>query len=126
GRTNAPGMIRTCGLALRRRTLYPLSYRRVGRSLAGVEVAARAATLELAETFVISREAADTADVVQVELRHGGHSGFGEAAPDEHYGQSAESALAYLEDAAGLLGDDPFPLEEIFRRLPERELAARA
>jgi hypothetical protein len=27
---SAPGRIRTCGLALRRRTLYPLSYRREG------------------------------------------------------------------------------------------------
>jgi L-alanine-DL-glutamate epimerase-like enolase superfamily enzyme len=91
-----------------------------------VELSARIVTLELAETFVISRESSNTADVVQVELTHGSQSGFGEASPDEHYGQSAESALAYLEASAELLGDDPFALEEIMARLPERELAARA
>jgi L-alanine-DL-glutamate epimerase-like enolase superfamily enzyme len=91
-----------------------------------VELAARIVTLELAETFVISRESQDTVDVVHVELRHGEATGFGEAAPDEHYGQSAESALAYVEETAGGLGDDPFALEAIMRRLPERELAARA
>src|SRR5207237_10645233 len=50
------------------RTLYPLSYRRRASSVALVDVAARIVTLRLAETFVISREAADTADVVQVEI----------------------------------------------------------
>jgi len=91
-----------------------------------VELTARAVTLELAETFVISRESADTVDVVQVELRHGDATGFGEAAPDEHYDQSASSAVAYLQETAELLGDDPFALEQIMHRLPARELAARA
>ena len=52
-------------------TLYPLSYRRGTISVAGVEVMARIATLELAETFVISRESSDTAEVVFVEVQHG-------------------------------------------------------
>ncbi|MFL5980994.1 MAG: dipeptide epimerase [Gaiellaceae bacterium] len=91
-----------------------------------MDVTARIATLELAETFVIARESADAADVVQVEIRHDGVSGFGEAAPIERYGESAESALRYLEDAAGALGDDPFALEEIEGRLEPREWAARA
>ena len=91
-----------------------------------MELTARAVTLELAETFVISRESADTVDVVQVELRHGDATGFGEAAPDEHYDQSASSALAYIQETAELLGDDPFALEQIMHRLPARELAARA
>ena len=34
GAVYAPGRNRTCDLALRRRTLYPLSYRRGGASLA--------------------------------------------------------------------------------------------
>ena len=91
-----------------------------------MEVSARIATLELAETFVISRESADTADVVQVEIRHEGVSGYGEGAPIERYNESAESALAYIEDHADVLGDDPFALDEIEQRLEPREWAARA
>jgi L-alanine-DL-glutamate epimerase-like enolase superfamily enzyme len=91
-----------------------------------VEVSARIVTLRLAETFVISRSATDEADVVQVEVRHDGVSGFGEAAPIERYGESAESALAFVEQHADALGDDPFGLEEIEDRLPQQELAARA
>jgi len=91
-----------------------------------VELSSRIVTLRLAETFVIARDAQDTADVLQVELRHGGAVGRGEAAPIERYGESAASAQAYLEEVAPLLGDDPFALEEVEARLPRREWAARA
>jgi L-Ala-D/L-Glu epimerase len=91
-----------------------------------MDVTARIATLELAETFVISRESQDTADVVQVEIRHDGFVGYGEGAPIERYGESAESALQYIEDAAEALGDDPFALDEIEARLELREWAARS
>ena len=91
-----------------------------------MDVTARRATLRLAETFVISRESADTADVVHVEISHDGVSGFGEAAPNDHYGETAESALAYVEEHADLLGDDPFALDEIDARLPREQSAARA
>ena len=91
-----------------------------------MQVSARVVTLRLAETFVISRSAQETADVVHVELEHEGVRGFGEAAPIERYDESADSALAYVEEHAELLGDDPFALEEILDRLPARELAARA
>jgi len=91
-----------------------------------VELNARIVTLRLAETFVIARESSDEDDVVQVELRHEGVSGFGEGAPIERYDESAASALAYLEAAAPLLGDDPFALEEIEARLPAGENAALA
>jgi len=82
-----------------------------------VDLDARIVTLRLAETFVIARESADTADVVQVELRHDGISGFGEAAPIERYGESAESALEFVGNAGELIGDDPWALEEIGARL---------
>src|SRR6266508_4162348 len=93
-----------------------------------MELSARVATLELAETFVISRSARDTADVVEVELRHGRESGWGEATPQDRYGESVESALAFLDESEELLGDDPFALEAIGRRLAERpgEQAAKA
>ena len=80
-------------------------------------MSARIATLRLAETFTISRESHDEAEVVQVEVEHDGRTGFGEAAPIERYDESAESALAYLEAQSDALGDDPFALDEIFDRL---------
>jgi L-Ala-D/L-Glu epimerase / N-acetyl-D-glutamate racemase len=93
-----------------------------------MELSARIVTLRLAETFVIARESTDEAEVVQVELRHGGVGGFGEAAPIARYGESAHSALAFVEESAELLGDDPFALEEIGERLAARpgEQAAKA
>jgi L-Ala-D/L-Glu epimerase len=91
-----------------------------------VEVTARIATVQLAETFVISRESTDVADVVQVEIRHGDVSGFGEGAPIERYDESAESALAYVEEHADGLGDDPWALDEIEARLPREQFAAHA
>jgi L-alanine-DL-glutamate epimerase-like enolase superfamily enzyme len=91
-----------------------------------MEVSARIVTLELAETFVISRSASDTQDTVVVELRHSGVSGFGEAQPVDRYDESAESAAAFVEEHAELLGEDPFALEEVMERLPSHEFAARA
>src|SRR5438045_1247280 len=78
-----------------------------------VEISARIVTLELAETFVISRESTDTAEVVQVELRDGEHVGYGEAAPITRYGQSAEPTLAFLEQHA----DEP--IDETLARTDE-------
>jgi L-Ala-D/L-Glu epimerase len=93
-----------------------------------VELIAQEATLTLAETFTISRGSEDEAEVVHVALSHEGHTGFGEAAPIERYEESAESALAFLESADELLGDDPFALEDIEARLAQRpgEQAAKA
>jgi L-alanine-DL-glutamate epimerase-like enolase superfamily enzyme len=91
-----------------------------------LDVSARIATLDLAETFVISRSARDSEDVVVVELRHSGVSGFGEAQPIDRYEESAGSALAYFEEHAELLGDDPFALEDVMERLPAGQFAARA
>src|ERR671936_647480 len=91
-----------------------------------MDVSARVVTLQLAETFVISRESADTADVVQVEIAHDGVVGHGEGAPIERYGESAASALEYLEAQGTALGDDPWALDDIESRLPREQFAARA
>jgi L-alanine-DL-glutamate epimerase-like enolase superfamily enzyme len=93
-----------------------------------VELEARTATLRMSETFVISRGASDEAEVVVVEIRHDDVSGYGEANPIERYDESAASALAFLEGAEELVGDDPFALEAIGARLNERpgEHAAKA
>ena len=82
-----------------------------------MEVEARIVRLQLAETFVIARDATDHADVVYVAVSHEGVTGFGEAAPIERYGESVESAKAFVDDHSDFLGDDPFALEEIEERL---------
>jgi len=89
-----------------------------------VDVNSRTVTVTLAETFTISRGSEYEAQVVEVQVRYGDVSGFGEAAPIERYDESAASALAWLADVE--LGDDPFALEEIEQRLPPGEQAARA
>jgi len=93
-----------------------------------VEVEARVVRLQLAETFVIAREATDYADVLHVAVSHGGATGIGEAAPIERYGESAESAKAFVEAHAALIGGDPFALEDIGERLAAvpHEQAAKA
>jgi L-Ala-D/L-Glu epimerase len=91
-----------------------------------MRLSARKATIELTETFTISRSSQDSADVVYVELEHEGVTGYGEAAPIARYDQSAESALTYLEGLDDELGDDPWALEEIEARLPPGEPAARS
>jgi L-alanine-DL-glutamate epimerase-like enolase superfamily enzyme len=91
-----------------------------------VEVTARIGSLQLKEPFTIARGTQTEAEVVWVEIEHEGERGYGEAAPIERYDESAESALAYVEEVADSLGDDPFAFEEIEGRLPGREYAARA
>ena len=91
-----------------------------------MELVAEMVVLELAETFRIARDAQDTAEVVQIEIRCADMSGFGEATPIAHYGESTRSALAWLDEAAFVLGNDPWALDAIHDRLPPGELAARA
>ena len=88
----------------------------------------RTATLALREPFSISRSTDETVDSVFVEIERAGLVGHGEASPQDHYGESAESASAFLAEAEQLLGDDPFALDEIEARLAAvpGELAAKA
>ena len=91
-----------------------------------MELTARIVTLKLAETFVIARESRDEEEVLQVELEHDGFVGYGEGAAIDRYEETAQTALAYVEEHGALLGDDPFALEEIEARLPPGQNAARA
>jgi L-alanine-DL-glutamate epimerase-like enolase superfamily enzyme len=91
-----------------------------------MDVSARIVSLPLAETFTIARESQDVAELLEVSVRHGEHTGYGEAAPLDRYGESAASALAYVEANGHVLGDDPFALEAILRRLPAEQFAGRA
>ena len=89
-----------------------------------MRLTARIVTLRLADTFTIARSSQDVAEVVEVEVRHGDVSGFGEAAPIDRYDQTAASALTWLETIE--LRDDPWALDEIEQSLPPGEQAARA
>jgi L-alanine-DL-glutamate epimerase-like enolase superfamily enzyme len=93
-----------------------------------VRLSHRAATLRLQEPFTISRATDEEVEEIFVELELNGIVGYGEASPQEVYGESIESAASFLDSAEELLGDDPFALEEIERRLAERpgEMAAKA
>ena len=82
-----------------------------------MEVEAHIVRLELAETFVISRDATDFADVVHVSISHEGATGYGEAAPIDRYDESARSARSFVLEHAERLGSDPFALEDIGERL---------
>jgi L-alanine-DL-glutamate epimerase-like enolase superfamily enzyme len=93
-----------------------------------VKLSHRAATLRLGAPFRISRSTDVVAEVVEVTIAAQGATGYGEATPQDHYGESVASAEAFLDAAAPLLGDDPFALEEISARLGELpgEAAAKA
>ena len=88
----------------------------------------RTATLRLEEPFTISRATDEEVDEIFVELELDGIVGYGEASPQEVYGESVESAATFLDGAEELLGADPFALEAIERRLAQRpgEMAAKA
>ena len=79
----------------------------------------RRATLRLEEPFTISRSTSVEEHVLWVELALDGASGFGEAQPQDHYEETVDGAEAFLDEAAGLLGDDPFALEAIGERLAD-------
>ncbi len=90
-----------------------------------MKASARIESLPLEEPFVIARETMTEAEVAWVEIEHEGERGYGEAAPIDRYEETAESAVAYVDEIADSLGSDPFAFDEIFARLPEREYAAR-
>jgi len=91
-----------------------------------VDLSARIGTVTTAEPFVIARGTEEVNEVLWVELWQDGVVGRGEAAPIPRYDESAQSALAYVEELGTALGDDPFAIEEIMERLPRREFAARS
>jgi L-alanine-DL-glutamate epimerase-like enolase superfamily enzyme len=91
-----------------------------------VHLSARIGTVTTAEPFVIARGTEEVNEVLWVELWQDGVVGRGEAAPIPRYDESAQSALAYVQELGSELGDDPFAIEEIMERLPRREFAARS
>ena len=93
-----------------------------------MDLSYRAVTLPLGAPFRISRSTDVEVELLEIEVRAGDVVGYGEAAPQDHYGESMDSAVRCLEATRDLLGDDPFALEEIGARLAEipGEAAAKA
>jgi L-alanine-DL-glutamate epimerase-like enolase superfamily enzyme len=52
-----------------------------------------------------------------VRLEDAGEEGWGEAAPSRRYGETAETVAAALAELLPLIGDDPYAMEAIERRL---------
>jgi L-alanine-DL-glutamate epimerase-like enolase superfamily enzyme len=73
--------------------------------------------LKLTTPFRISRHVQYTAANVLAQLSYEGVTGMGEAAPSEHYGEYRETVLATLKLLENELGDDPFALDDIFKRI---------
>ncbi len=83
-----------------------------------MELRARIQELVLAEPFEIARGVSTHEPTLVVEIEHDGIVGFGEGAPVDYHGETTEAMLAEAtRDVPALLGDDPFALEAVMRRL---------
>jgi L-Ala-D/L-Glu epimerase / N-acetyl-D-glutamate racemase len=82
-----------------------------------LHIDAKPIDLKLTTPFRISRGVQDTAQNVIVQITHHEYTGYGEAAPDEYYGENQETVLACITKFAGKLGDDPFLIEDIMKQL---------
>lgn len=73
--------------------------------------------LKLTTPFRISRNVQPIAYNIIAEMRYNEYVGYGEAAPEEYYGENQKTALACLPILAEHLGDDPFPIDDIMNRV---------
>ena len=82
-----------------------------------MHIDAKPIDLTLTTPFRISRGVQHTSPNVIVQINHDDYTGYGEAAPDQYYGESQETVLACIAMFAGNLGDDPFVIDDITRHL---------
>jgi L-Ala-D/L-Glu epimerase / N-acetyl-D-glutamate racemase len=82
-----------------------------------MHIDAKPIDLKLTVPFRISRGVQQVASNAVVQINHKEHTGYGEAAPDEYYGENVETVLACVTTFAGNLGDDPFAAEDILNNL---------
>ena len=75
--------------------------------------------LKLTTPFRISRGVQTVASNAIVQVKYNGYTGYGEAAPDEFYGENVETVLACIAKFAGNLGDDPFAIEDVLNNLEQ-------
>jgi len=82
-----------------------------------LHIDAKPVDLRLSTPFRIARGVQNTSSNVIVQIQYNEHVGYGEAAPDEYYGENQETVLACISTFAGNLGDDPFLIEDIMSHL---------
>jgi L-alanine-DL-glutamate epimerase-like enolase superfamily enzyme len=82
-----------------------------------MHINARPIDLQLTTPFRISREVQYTSSNAIIQINYNEYTGYGEASPTEYYGESVETTLACISLFAGNLGDDPFAMDDIMRRL---------
>ena len=82
-----------------------------------LHIDAKPIDLKLTTPFRISRGVQNTASNVIVQINYNEYVGYGEAAPDEYYGENQETVLACIATFVGNLGDDPFLIKDIMSRL---------
>src|SRR5258708_30579967 len=73
--------------------------------------------LKLTTPFRIARGVQTVASNAIVQINHNGYTGYGEAAPDEFYGEDVEAVLAFGARFAGNLGNDPFASADVKNQL---------
>jgi L-Ala-D/L-Glu epimerase len=82
-----------------------------------MHIDAKPIDLKLTTPFRISRGVQSVASNAVVQINCNGYTGYGEAAPDEYYGENVETVLACITQFAGNLGDDPFVIADILDNL---------
>jgi L-Ala-D/L-Glu epimerase len=85
-----------------------------------LQLTAQPLDLKLTTPFRLSREVMEVISNVLVEIQSDGEVGYGEAAVSEYYGETRETVLICMYAFADCLGDDPFLIDEIMRRLDQR------
>jgi L-Ala-D/L-Glu epimerase len=84
-------------------------------------------TLDLLTTFRIAHGASDQRHNVIAHLVDGEFGeGIGEGAAVAYHGETQAGIMAYIDQAASLMGNDPFLIEELLNGLPPGSQAARA
>jgi L-Ala-D/L-Glu epimerase len=82
-----------------------------------MHIDAKPIDLKLTTPFRIARGVQTMASNAIVQINHNGYTGYGEAAPDEFYGEDVETVLACVARFAGNLGNDPFAIEDVMNQL---------
>ena len=82
-----------------------------------LRIDAKPIDLKLTTPFRISRGVQNISPNVVVQIQYNGQVGYGEAAPDEYYGENQETVLSCITAFASNLGDDPFLIEDIMSNL---------
>lgn len=85
--------------------------------------------LTLRHTFTISRGSRDRANNLLIRIQKDGIEGLGEAAPNSRYGETPESAAAFISKINFTHLDNPFDLEalwELLNKTGKGEYSAKA